>query len=406
MRQGNKLTALKVSKLKAPGRYGDGHGLWLQISETGTKAWLFRYMRNGRARHMGLGPLHTVNLAEARARARHARQLILDGKDPLSVKRDARTAVRLDAARSETFCQCASAYLDSHSSAWKNRKHKAQWQATLETYAFPVIGNLPVAEIDTTLVLKILRPIWREKPETASRLRGRIERILSYWAATQKVHRDNPARWRGHLDALLPAKTKVRAVKHHPALPFAELPGFMEELRNRDSVSAKALEFTILTAVRTSEAIHATWGEIDLDAKVWTIPADRMKAGRPHRVPLSDRAVEVLEMLSRDEGEFVFLGSRPGAPISNMAMLELLRGMNSNGLTVHGFRSTFSDWARERTNYPRDVVEMALAHAIKDKSEAAYRRGDALEKRRKLMEAWAQYCSAPATSGKVVALHA
>jgi hypothetical protein len=274
MRQGNRLTALKVSKLKTPGRYGDGHGLWLQISESGTKAWLFRYMRDGRARTMGLGALHTVNLAEARTRARQARQLILDGKDPLAVKHDARTATRLASDRAETFRQCANEYIASHSLAWRNAKHKAQWQATLEAYAYPVIGNLPVAEIDTTLVLKILRPIWREKPETASRLRGRIERILSYWAATQKVHRDNPARWRGHLDALLPAKTKVRAVKHHPALPFAELPGFMEELRKRDSVSARALEFTILTAVRTSEAINATWDEVDLDAKVWTIPAE------------------------------------------------------------------------------------------------------------------------------------
>ena len=272
MRETNELTPLKVARLKQPGRYGDGHGLWLQVSEQGSKAWLFRYMRDGRARQMGLGGLHTVSLQEARSRARQARQVLLDGLDPIDVKQERRTRIRLEKARALTFKQCADDYLSAHAGAWKNAKHKAQWSATLDAYAHTLIGALPVASIDTALVLKILRPIWQEKPETASRLRGRIERILD-WATVQEFRRgDNPARWRGHLDALLPAKTKVRAVKHHPALPFVELPAFMAELRKRDSISARALEFTILTATRTGEAIGARWDEIDLKAKVWTIP--------------------------------------------------------------------------------------------------------------------------------------
>ena len=406
MREANKLSPIKVARVKMKGRYGDGQGLWLQVSEQGQKAWLFRYMLNGRAREMGLGALHTVSLQEARARARQARQVLLDGFDPIDVKHEARKAARLERARAVTFKQCADDYVMAHSGAWKNVKHKGQWQATLDTYAHPLIGDLPVASIDTTLILKILRPIWQDKPETASRLRGRIERILS-WATVQHFrHGDNPARWRGHLDALLPAKAKVRAVKHPPALPFAELPSFMAELRNRESLSARALEFTILTASRTGEAIGARWNEIDTKAKVWTIPPERMKAGRPHRVPLSNRVLAILETLPRDRSGFVFPGASAGKPMSNMAMLELLRGMNGDGLTVHGFRSTFSDWARERTNYPRDVIETALAHTIKDKSEAAYRRGDALEKRRRLMEEWARYCSSPVqATGKVLALH-
>jgi integrase len=397
MREGNRLTALKVARLKTPGRYCDGLGLWLQVSEWHTKAWLFRYKRHGKPHQMGLGPLHTVSLQEARARARQARQLLIDGLDPIAVKHQARTVARLEEARATTFNQCAEDYINAHSAGWKNSKHREQWRATLETYAAPIIGDLPIGEIDTALVLKVLRPIWQEKPETASRVRGRIERVLSYWAATQKISRDNPARWRGHLDALLPAKTKVRAVKHHPALPFSELPGFMAELRERESLSARALEFTILTATRTGEAIAACWDEFDLAAKVWIVPAERMKGKRaPHRVPLSDRAIELLASLPRDDCRLWAL--------SNFAMLELLRGMRP-GYVPHGFRSTFSDWARDRTAYPRDVIEMALAHSIKDKSEAAYRRGDALEKRRRLMADWARYCEARTVTADVVALH-
>ena len=402
MREGNKLTAMKVKRLKAPGRYCDGHGLWLQVSASGSKAWLFRFMREGRARQMGLGPLHTVSLAEARVRARQARQVLLDGKDPIDDKHATRKAARLAAARQMTFRQCAADYLAEHASGWKNPKHAWQWENSIER-ANKAFGDLDVGDIDVDVLLKFLRPIWRATPETGSRIRGRVEAVLDWATASKFRQGDNPARWRGHLQHLLKAKPSTT---HHPALPFDEIPDFMTELRERDSISARALEFTVLTAARTAEAIGATWNEIDLGEKVWTVPAERMKASRAHRVPLSDRAVEILEAVPREKSGFVFIGARAGKPLSNMAMLELLRGMRGHGLTVHGFRSTFSDWARERTAYPRDVVEMAIAHAIKDKSEAAYRRGDALPKRRRLMAEWARYCSSPAqVSADVVALH-
>jgi integrase len=401
MREGNKLTALKVSRLKERGRYSDGHGLWLQVSESGSKAWIFRYKLHGRARHMGLGALHTVNLAEARIRARQVRQLLLDGHDPLAMKRNARMAAALEAARVTTFKQCTDDYIAAHSISWKNAKHRHQWQSSIERYAFPIIGDLPVGEIDTTLVLKVLRPIWQEKPETAYRVRGRIERILSFWSATQKVPRDNPARWRGHLDTLLPAKAKVRAVQHHPAMSVVELPGFMSELQGRDGMPARALEFCILTASRTGEVLGARWDEFDLSSMTWTIPADRTKANRKHVVPLSDDAITLLDALPRDGAQFVFFGMR--GRMTHDAMGKILSGMRPE-LTVHGFRSTFRDWAGDRTAYPRDVIETALAHSLRDKTEAAYRRGSALEKRRRLMAEWARYCYSPVATGEVVAL--
>ena len=398
MREGNRLTALKVAKLKTPGRYCDGRGLWLQVRDAGNKSWLFRYMIDGQARHMGLGPLHTVSLAEARERALRARQCLLDGVDPLEAKRGAVRDRRLAAARLVTFQQCAEDYISAHSPSWRSDKHRYHWRSTLQTYAYPVIGDLPVQDIDTELVLAVLRPIWSTAPENASRIRSRIEAVIAYWSATQRLPRDNPARWRGHLDRLLPAKAKVRAVKHHSALPYEDMPAFMARLRKSNAASAKALQFVILTATRTSEAIDATWDEID--GNIWTIPAERMKSGKPHRIPLTAGA---LDLITSKSG-LLFPGVKPGKPMSDWTMLRLVQSMDPT-LTVHGFRSTFSDWARDTTSYPRDVIEMALAHTIRDKSEAAYRRGDALDKRRKLMEAWAQYCSAPATSGKVVALH-
>lgn len=377
MREGNKLDALEVKRKKKPGRYCDGHGLWLQVSDTGAKAWLFRYMRNGRARQMGLGALHTVSLAEARVRARQARQLLLDNQDPIEVKRKARDQARAATGDQMLFKDAVSRFLELHEPTWKNDKHRWQWGQTLESHAFPTLGSRPIAAIDGALITEALRPIWQRMPETARRTKQRIERVVQW------VKDGMP----------LPAHGASKPpVRHHPALPFVELPAFMVELRGRDSISARALRFTILTASRTSEAIGATWDEIDLEEAVWTIPAERMKSPRPHRVPLSGEAVALLRDLPRVKGsKHVFPGAR--ASLSNMAMLELLRGMRGNGLTVHGFRSTFSDWARERTNYPRDVVEMSLAHAIKDKSEAAYRRGDALPKRRRLMQEWSRYCA-------------
>jgi integrase len=378
MREGNKLTALEVSKKKKRGRYSDGHGLWLQVSKSGTKAWLFRYMLNGRARHMGLGPLHTVKLAEARVRARQARQLILDGKDPIEVKYEAREASR--SPEGMAFKEAAERFIDLHDPTWRSARHRQQWRNTLRDYAYSSLGNRPISVIDGALITSTLAPIWNRTPETARRVKQRIERVVQW------VRDGMP----------LPNGTIKR--KHHEAMPFAELPAFMEELRHLDGIKARALEFTILTAARTSETLKATWDEIDLKGKIWTLPATRMKGGREHRVPLSTQAIDVLGSLPCEDSGLLFLGSRAGRPLSPDSMQKLLTRLRP-GLTVHGFRSSFRDWAGDRTAYPRDVIEMALAHAIKDKSEAAYR------KRRKLMEAWAQYCSAPATVGKVVALH-
>ena len=405
MRGINKLTPRKIAATHKPGRYADGLGLYLEIRRAGNKSWSFRYMVAGRARELGLGPLHSVSLAEARNRARDARQLLLDGKDPIAVKREATASAKIERLKTMTFRQAALEFLrTSKVQAFKNDKHRKQWASTLESYAFPTLGDLPLQAIDTALVLKTLLPVWKRTPETGSRLRGRIERVIDWAKPLGLFQGDNPAQW-DLLKDHVPARAKP---EHHKALPYADLSAFMVDLRERNSISARCLEFTILTGVRTSEAIGAQWSEIDLDAATWTIPASRMKAKRDHRVPLSDRAVEILREIPKakrqKEQGFIFVGNGGSKPLSNMAMLELLRGMAGNGYTVHGFRSTFSDWARDRTSYPRDVIEMALAHAVKDKSEAAYRRGDALEKRRRLMAEWARYCETPITRATVTAI--
>jgi integrase len=405
MRTVNKLSNMKVASLAEPGRYGDGGGLWLQIGPTGGKAWVFRYMKEGRARHMGIGPLHTLSLKEARDRARRLRQFLLDGVDPLLAKRanDAETGKHV------TFAESADKFIAAHETDWRNEKHRAQWRSTLASYADPVFGRLPVAQIDMPLVLRVLEPIWTAKPETAGRLRGRIERVLDWARVRGYRHGDNPARWRGHLDKLLPAQHKSKRVRHHPALAYVQMPAFTERLRDNSAISARALEFTILTAARTGEAIGATWAEIDFAAGLWTIPPGRMKAHREHRVPLCDRVLEILTSLPREEDNpHLFVGGRKGTGLSNMAMLQLLRGMDGGaGLTVHGFRSTFRDWAAETTAYANHVVEAALAHVVADKVEAAYRRGDMFDKRRRLMADWASYCgSPPAERGDVVPMRA
>jgi integrase len=399
------LTSLQVNAARAQGYYGDGSGLYLQVSKYGTRSWVFRFTLGGKSREMGLGSLNTFTLKEARERARECRQLLAEGVDPIEARQKKRDQIRVAAAKRITFEKAAERYIATHATSWRNGKHRAQWKATLRTYAFPVMGKLPVDAIDLPHILRVLEPIWTTKTETASRLRGRMERILA-WATVRKYRRgENPARWSGHLDEILPSKHRLRQTRHHPAMPFTKLPDFMAELRHARSISARALEFTILTAARTAEVIGAKWPEIDREAQVWNVPGERMKSHRPHRVPLSTRAVEILQNLPRegDADSFIFAGSREKA-LSNMAMLELLRGMRGNNFTVHGFRSSFSDWARERTAYPRDVVEMALAHIVKDKSEAAYWRGDALEKRLRLMEEWARYCLVPEANGEVVSL--
>jgi integrase len=392
-----KLTALKVDKAKQPGMYGDGGGLYLRVTEDAAKNWVFRFMLNGRPRWMGMGPLHTVNLAEARKRAGEHRLQRHDGIDPIDARRAERLKAQLEAAKAITFKECAEAYIKAHRAGWHNGKHAAQWQATLATYAEPAIGKLSVQAIDTGLVLKVLEPIWTTKPETAGRVRGRIEAVLD-WAKVRGFREgENPARWRGHMDKLLPASSKVRKVEHHAALPYTELPGFLVALREQEG-AARALEFTILTAARTGETIFAGWNEIDLLDKTWTIPAKRMKAGREHRVPLSARALAILEEMQAhhhgDEG-FVFPGGKMGKPLSNMAFLMLLRRMDRGDLTAHGFRSSFRDWAAERTNFPAEVAEMALAHTVSDKTVAAYNRSDLFERRRRLMQQWATFCTTP-----------
>jgi integrase len=404
-RDSNRLTALKVAKITQPGRYGDGGGLVLQVSKWRTKAWIFRFQRDGRERQMGLGAVHTLSLAEARERARDCRKILLHGLDPIEARQAERMQRRIETARGVTFKECAERYIAVHEAAWRNEKHRQQWRSTLSRYAYPVLENLSVSAIDVTNIIKVLEPIWMMKPETAARVRGRIEGVLD-WATVRGFRAgDNPARWRGDLDKLLPARTKIRQVKHHPALPHTDLPAFMAGLRDRKTVSARALEFTILTAARTSEVIHAKWSEFDLSTAVWTVPAKRMKGGREHRVPLSDRAIAILKALPRDEdgSGFAFVGARAGKPLSNMAMLEVMRGMQP-GYVPHGCRSTFRDWAAETTNYPNHVVEMALAHTIGDKVEAAYRRGDLFEKRRRLMNTWAAFCAKPAISAEVLTL--
>jgi integrase len=398
-----KLTALAITQAKRHGYYGDGGGLLLQVSAGGAKSWVFRFKESGRLREMGLGPTHTVSLAEARQKALECRKARLDGRDPIQARQAGRMAARLDAAKAITFRDCAERYITAHKSGWKNDKHAAQWPATLATYVYPVFGSLSVQAIDVGLVMKALEPIWAEKPETAGRVRGRIESILDW--ATARGHRqgENPARWRGHLENLLPKRSKVRRVKHHAALAYAEIAAFMVELRQQEGVAASALEFAILTAARTGEVIGSRWGEINMGERLWTIPAERMKAGKEHRVPLSDAAMAIVEkMAAIRSGDFAFPGAKEKRPLSNMAFLMLLRRMDRGDLTAHDFRSSFRDWAAERTTFPAEVAEMALAHAVSDKVEAAYRRGDLFQKRRQLADAWAKFCAAPPAAGAVV----
>jgi integrase len=415
-----KLSALKVAREKRPGIYGDGGGLYLQVTEQGSKSWIFRFWLaerdaktgavvrdtrtnkvRGRGREMGLGSCITVSLAEARDRALECRKLRERDIDPIDAREAAKRQAALERAKSLKFREAAATYMAAHRAAWKNDKHVGQWTATLQTYAYPLLGDVSVQAIDTALIMKVIEPIWATKPETANRVRGRIESILN-WATVRGYRQgENPARWRGHLDKLLPSRAKVRKTQHHNALPYAELPAFMVKLREEEGIAARALEFTILTAARTSEAIGAQRSEVNALEKLWTVPAERMKADKEHRVPLSDRALEIAATAPDDE-RFIFPGGRRGQPLSNMAMLALLKRMGRGDLTVHGFRSTFRDWAAERTNFPNEVVEMALAHAIDSKTEAAYRRGDLFEKRQRLMAEWEAYCAAIPKVGEVV----
>jgi integrase len=396
----NRLTAIRITRLKKKGMYADGGGLYLRVADGGSKQWIFRYATHGRLRDMGIGPVHTLSLAEARERATEARKLRLDGIDPIAHKRARRAAVLAADAKAMTFKQCADAFIASHEAGWSNAKHRHQWHISLTQYVYPIIGSLPVSAIDTALVMKVIEPMWKAVPETASRVRGRIENVLDWAKVSGFRDGENPARWRGHLDHLLPAKSKVQKVEHHAALPYADIGAFTAKLRESAGVPARALELLLLTAARVGEIRGGTWAEIDLASRMWIIPAERMKGGKEHRIPLSVAAVAVLRgMHAIRRSDYVFPGRRTGRPLSNTMILNIAKQVAGRDITLHGFRSTFRDWAAERTSFPREVAEMALAHAIPDAVEAAYRRGDLFEKRRKLMDAWADYCGKPAASG-------
>jgi integrase len=392
----HRLSDLKVRSAKTPGMYADGGGLYLQVRSAHAKSWIFRYESNGQQRYVGLGSLDTISLARAREKAREARELRLDGKDPIAEKRAQRAATEAQTAKAMTFAQGAEKYIASHAAGWRSAIHSRQWKQSLADHVLPIIGDQPVGAIDAALVLKVLEPIWTAKPETASRVRGRIEAVLDWAKARGYRAGENPAKWRGHLDQLLPSRSKVRAVAHHAALPYQEIGAFMAALRQRDSIAATSLELTILTAARSNEMIGARWDEID--GRVWTVPAARMKAGKEHRVPLSDVALAALDRLRafrKDEHVIP-------RPFTKNYLLGVVRGMGRDDVSVHGFRSTFRDWAAEQTSFPNHVVEQALAHAIGDKVEAAYRRGDLFEKRARLMAAWAEFCARPAAKGAAI----
>ncbi len=399
----NRLTARALSGAKGRGYYPDGGGLYLRVTEAGTRSWLFRYTRHGKPRYMGLGAMPGVTLAKARKMAAEARELLREGLDPIDTRTGTRSATRAAGASTVTFQQCAESYIEAKRAGWKNAKHAAQWGATLAQYAYPVIGGLSVQDVTLPLVLKILEPIWVAKTETASRLRGRIQSVLDFATARGYRSGDNPARWRGHLKELLPAPGRVARVEHHAALPWQEVGAFMAELRRQAGMGARALELAILTAARSGEVRGATWAEVDLSAAVWTISASRMKAGKEHRIPLSAEAVALLRTLPRIEGSPLLFPNSKGAALSDMTLAATLKRMG-RAVTVHGFRSTFRDWAGECTGYPREVIEHALAHQLKDKAEAAYARGSQFDKRRRLMADWGKFCNIVAPVADVVQL--
>lgn len=415
----NKLSALKIASIKKVGWHGDGGGLWLQVTATGSRSWIFRFTKDGKQRVLGLGATHTITLAEAREKARRLRQQLLDGIDPAAERKSANLVKALEVAKLITFDDVAADYIQSKRHEWANQKHVAQWESTLSTYASPFIGKLSVADVDTGLIMQCLNPIWATKTETASRLRGRIESVLAYATTSGYRQGENPARWKGHLENLLPKASKVTKVQNLPSLPWLRVPAFLTALSGMDGVAARALEFAILTATRSGEVRGARWGEFDLDEGVWTIPAERMKAKREHQVPLSAPATKLLKALLKDPrkadaADLVFPGMKKDNPLSDMSLTRCIQRLNEKAdprwadendvdIVPHGFRSSFRMWAAEATDYPREIAEHALAHSLPDRVEAAYQRGTQLVKRADLMKAWATWCkSSPA--GNVVKL--
>jgi integrase len=393
-RRAAELGALAVGRLREPGLYAVGgvSGLALQVAPAGSRSWILRVTVGSKRREMGLGAYPDVPLAQARDKARAARAKIEEGVDPILERQRAASALRAEQAKAMTFKKAAEQFIEDRGDAWRNPKHRSQWTATLETYVYPLVGRLLVADVNQSHVLAILRPIWKEKTETATRVRGRIEQVLDWARAHGLREGENPARWRGHLDKLLPAPRKLTKVEHFPALPVDAMPAFMESLRARSGTSARALEFVVYTAARSGEVRGATWLEIDLDAKTWTVPAERMKAKKEHRVPLSPPAVALLQAQTRIEANDLVFPAPRGGQLSDMSLTAVMRRMEAPAVP-HGMRSTFRDWAAERTNFPREMAEMALAHTIGNAVEAAYRRGDLFEKRAAMMDAWAKFCA-------------
>lgn len=399
--------AVTVKRTKVPGLHfvGGVPGLALQVTTNGARSWILRATIAGRRRDMGLGGFPEVSLADAREAARAARTKIRSGLDPIEEGRAARVARTGPAT--VTFERAATLYVEAHKAAWRGAKHATQWITVMEAYAYPMLGAMNVDAIKLPHVMNVLEPIWQSKTQTASRLRGRIESVLDWAAARGYRQGPNPATWRGLLDKLLPAPAKVAKPDHHAALPVSEIGVFLQRVREQPGIGPRALEFTVLTAVRSGEALRAAWSEIDFDAAMWTIPAERMKAGREHRVPLSRQSIELLRKLERERlSQWIFPGRLVGRPLETNACFAVLRRMGRGDVTVHGFRSTFRDWCAERTNYPSEVAEMALAHTVANKVEAAYRRGDLIEKRRRMMDDWAAFCASPQRSIEVVEISA
>jgi len=389
-----KLSPFKVSRITKPGMYCDGKGLYLCVRKTLTKSWVFRYKFNETMHGMGLGPLHAVSLLQAREKARIIRETLAQEIDPIQARKEADKKKKAERTASKTFDECASEYISKRKDEWKNDKHQMQWESTLRTYASPHFGRLDVRLIETSHVLKALEPIWVSKTETATRVRERIERVLS-WATTLGYRTgDNPARWDGHLKELLPKPGKVRKAQHFSSMPFQQVREFFCLLQKENCIAARALELTILTACRTSEVVNAKWDEFDFSRQIWIIPGERMKAGREHRVPLVDATLAILQRLSGINPIWVFPGGKVGKPLSTMAMLVLLRRMNHGHVTVHGFRSTFRVWAAEMTHHPSELAELALAHSVGTAVEKAYLRSDLFDRRRALMQDWATWCMA------------
>lgn len=390
-KKAKELTALEVKRLCTIGKHPVGSCIYLEINSPNSKVWILRIMVGGKRRSIGLGSYPMITLAQAREKALTARELIAQGVDPIEQRKAAQSAIKASQAKEITFKECALAYIDAYSDSWKNAKHRQQWQNSLNTYVYPFIGDLFVKDVEQQHILNVLRPLWTLKTETASRLRGRIETVLDWAAVSGYRDKDNPATWKGRLDKLLPAPSKLKKIKHHKAVTIDEMPAFIEQLSTHDVMSAKCLAFTILTACRSGESRAATWDEIDLEQAIWTIPANRMKAGSEHQVPLSEQAIKLLESIPKIEGVPYIFFSQSNKPLSDMTLSMLMRRMKVDAVP-HGFRSTFRDWAGDRTNYPRDIAEAALAHTLTNKVEAAYRRSTALEKRRKMMQEWGDFC--------------